>query len=65
MDTRQLQKLTGSYALPNLIVSILTSVKTKISAQKSLPVRILMEATSVNVILASEAIFAKTLTSVL
>ena len=64
MDTRQLQKLTGSYALPNLIVSILTSVRTKVSAQKSLPVRILMEATPVNVTLASEVIFAKTLVNV-
>ena len=59
-----LQKLTGSYVLSNLTASILTSVKTKMSARKSPLVLILVEALSVSVIEVSKEIFAKTSMSV-
>ena len=64
MGLRLSQNLIGSCFTMNSTVLILTSVKTKTSAQKSLFVKILMEASSVNVIQDSTVIFAKTSTNV-
>ena len=64
VDIELLQRLTGIYWWKFLSVSILTSVEIEVSVRKSLPVKIVLEATSVSVIKVSKVIFAKTLMSV-